>query len=637
MAKFYRGKSSLFNAEAHKDGLYFATDVNELYLSVGDVVRTYGSANLIKDVTENVENSSIVFTFQSEVSEGFYSKEIKLIDLISAVSDTANGLMSSEDKANLDTLFEAYSNDELGKVQGVAEGDKVLSMEDKLISSTLSLNYDRDNKIIKLLGKNDSVGNPYVLGEVECSDFIKDGMLDNVEIITVEEGEEDDKVFKKYIEFTWNVNGEDGNPKTDRLAVEDLVISYSAGNGISISEAYEISIKLAESTESKKNFLELNESGLSMSSITTDATVLQKDITVAGLKGTIGTGQYSDGIVIPAGTSIYTILENILCQEVYPEAKVSSNGGLTSKYDNPSFTLTNSGKTVEVGSSVTVSSVTGYDPTATPSSRTYTGFEKYGYSLTYGESADIKPGNPPAAGFGDTVSLLAVDVENGIPEFKLTRTYSGFGKSGDATTTSSSSSVASTDCSIAEDDTLKVAQGTNSVTYTMSGPGHSGTLAGSPDYYIVSNLKGTKSDKKVAAVAERTITNKTADEKSGSKTLEITGAYKYYIGSFDGIPATSNEIKALSTVTGLLDNDSGVNLTKDIITIEGGGNFIVAVQEGFMLSSVVPKLLDADMVDRFKPVTVPYELPSGSKVNYTVYYWQHSNKGEYKKITITKI
>ena len=284
MAKFYRGKSSLFNAEAHKDGLYFATDVNELYLSVGDVVRTYGSANLIKDVTENVENGSIVFTFQSEVSEGSYSKEIKLIDLLSVVSDTASGLMSSEDKVNLDTLFEAYSNDELGKVQGVAEGDKVLSMgEDKLISSILSLDYDSENKVIKLLGKDDSDGNPYVLGEVECSEFIKDGMLDNVEIITVEEGEEGAKVSKKYIEFTWNVNGEDGNPKTDRIAVEDLVISYSAGNGISISEAYEISIKLAESTESKKNFLELDENGLGMSSITTDATVLQKEITVAGL------------------------------------------------------------------------------------------------------------------------------------------------------------------------------------------------------------------------------------------------------------------------------------------------------------------------------------------------------------------
>lgn len=633
MAKFYRGKSSLFNAEAHKDGLYFATDVNELYLSVGDVVRTYGSANLIKDVTEDVENGSIVFTFQSEVSEGSYSKEIKLIDLLSVVSDTASGLMSSEDKVNLDTLFEAYSNDELGKVQGVAEGDKVLSMgEDKLISSILSLDYDSENKVIKLLGKNDSEGNPYVLGEVECSEFIKDGMLDNVEIITVEEGEEGAKVSKKYIEFTWNVNGEDGNPKTDRIAVEDLVISYSAGNGISISEAYEISIKLAESTESKKNFLELDENGLGMSSITTDATVLQKEITVAGLSGTLGTGQYSNGTVIPAGTSIYTILEKILCKETYPTgAKVSSNGGLTSKYDNPSFTLTDSGKTVEVGSSVTVSGVTGYDPTATPSSRTYTGFTN-GYSLTYGEGATITSGNPPTVGFGDTVSLLAVDVENDIPEFTLTRTYSGFGLSGDDATTSSSSSVTSTDCSIAADSTLKVAQGTNSVTYTMSGPGHSGTQAGSPDYYIASNLKGTKSDKKVAAVDERTITNKTATD--GTATLSVTGAYKYYVGSAQSIPATSDDIKALSTKTGLLDNTNGVNL-ENVAT--GAGLLIIAVQEGYQLSSIKDSLVGAPYENDFSKVTVSYELPSGSKVDYTVYYMQQANATTYKNITITKI
>ena len=622
MAKFYRGKSSLFNATTYKDGLYFATDVNELYLSLGDVVRTYGSENLIKDVTEGTDGS-IVFTFQSEVSSGVYKKEIKLLDLISEATQEAAGVMSATDKKNLDDLFAAYSNDELGKVQGVVENDKILTMTDKLISASLSLDYDHDSKSIKLFGKDDSEGNPYVLGEVDASEFIKDGMLDDVEVVE-EEG-------KKYIEFTWNVKDEDDNFKKDRIDVDDLVIAYTPGHGISISEAYEVSIKLAASTETKKNFLELDENGLGMSSITTDATVLQKDIVVAGLSGTLGTGQYTNGTTIPAGTSIYDILAKILCKETYPTgAKISSNGGLTSAYATPSFTLTSSDSTVEVGTSVTASGVTGYDPTATPTSRSYTGFTN-GYSLANDNSKD---GNtPPAAGFGESVELLSVDTENGVPEFTLTRTYSGFGLSGAALTTSSSSSVTGTDCTIAADSTLKVAFGTNTVTYTMTGPGHTGTQAGSPDYYIVSNLGNTKSDKKVDAVAERTITNKTAT--AGTSSLSVTGAYKYYVGAAQSVPSTSDEIKALSTKTGLLDNTSGVNLTN---VATGAGYLVIAVQEGYQLSSIKDDLVGAEYVGDFSKVTdVAYELPSGSKVDYTVYYIQQANATTYKNITITKI
>lgn len=187
MAKLYRGKAALFNAETHKDGLFFATDINEIYLSFtgsdgNTITRVYGSEFLIKNVDLNSEGTKLVITYR----EG-NSKEIDIANLLAKATQDAAGLMSAQDKKNLDTLFEAYSNDELGKVQGVAEDDKVLSITDKIVSATISLNYNSATKSIQLLGKNDLEGNPYVLGTVDATPFIKDGMLDDVEIVTLEE------------------------------------------------------------------------------------------------------------------------------------------------------------------------------------------------------------------------------------------------------------------------------------------------------------------------------------------------------------------------------------------------------------------------------------------------------------------
>lgn len=614
MAKFFRGKKASFKAETHKDGLFFATDVNELYMSYeveGEIVtRVYGSEYLIKDINL-VDNNTIKIDYRDESLE---SKTINLIELLQKATSEAAGLMSADDKAHFDTLWSAFENDELGKVQGIVEEDKILSLDnDKLLSALVSLKYDPDNHSIQLLGKKyqDENGEEknYVLGEVDATPFIHDGMLDDVEIIT-EDG-------KKYIEFTWkNVIDEDTKElKKDRIAVADLLISYTGGNGISIDENYAVNIDLASGTgvlnnittktngedvtvtvNRSKNFLEFdNDDKLRVSAITTDASILQKDITVAGLDGKFGAG-YNNNDIIKAGTSIYDILVKMLSKEIYPgTASMSNAGGLTSKFSNPSFTLGQSGKTVEVGTKVDVSGVTGYDPTATPTSRQYTGFTN-GYSLEYNyngstgkqevdnnyaddyaETISVSTGNPSNVSFPTVEEYLAEkDGErtytgDGKPvtlnygTFTLTRTYSGFGKSGlDLTTTSSVTTkakygegetpVTSASCTISGETNLVVKEGTNKVTYKMEGPGHRGTIPSSPKYYVVSNLGNAKSTLSVAAQEAKPFnTDNPTNATAGSTEKTVTGSYYniYQMSATTGITPVTQSDQATDSAVGV--------------------------------------------------------------------------------------
>lgn len=178
MVKFFRGPAASFDKVAHKDGLYFAIDKGEIYLN--DSV--YGSEYAMTDVEISEDGTSLIVSYREHDS-----KTINLVELLVKASKTSAGLMSAEDKINLDAIAEAYANDELGKVQGVVEGDKILSMSEKLVSATLDLKYV--DKKIQLLGVNSAV-----IAEVDASDFIKDSVLDDVEIVT-EDG-------VKYIEFT---------------------------------------------------------------------------------------------------------------------------------------------------------------------------------------------------------------------------------------------------------------------------------------------------------------------------------------------------------------------------------------------------------------------------------------------------
>ena len=116
-------------------------------------------------------------------------------------------------------------------VKGLADGENVLSIGDATgkLGTTLSLEYfkdsaDNNTPKIRLKGINGA----QVGDAIDASDFVKDGMLTNVELVENPTGK-----TGTYLQFTWNTDA-DKDPITTEVNVTDLIDVYVAGDGISI-------------------------------------------------------------------------------------------------------------------------------------------------------------------------------------------------------------------------------------------------------------------------------------------------------------------------------------------------------------------------------------------------------------------
>ena len=157
----YRGKSENYNAETHKNGVYFATDVNEIYLSmdiksivngeekIETKTRTYGCKDTITGVTLNSTGDKLVISKQD----------------------------------GSDTEIE------------ISEFRPGVSL--KYISATDNAGNGKDYAELQLLAKDGTL-----LAGVDATPFIKDGFLSSVEVKSITE--EGSSVAVDYLIFTWN-------------------------------------------------------------------------------------------------------------------------------------------------------------------------------------------------------------------------------------------------------------------------------------------------------------------------------------------------------------------------------------------------------------------------------------------------
>lgn len=217
MVNFYRGLASSFDKTKHKDGLYFAMDAGEIYLN--DAV--FGSQYAIADIKVKEDGTGLIVQYSNK---NIVDREIKLIDLLLKASSKSAGLMSSQDKINLDKIYEAYTIGELTRIKGIVDDEKMLSLDaNGKLFSNINLEYYTDsNKVpyIRLTGKNGSViGTP-----INASVFVKDGMLNNIDIVKRNGG--------TFIEMVFNTDSGVSEPKY--VDVSDIFTVYTAGDGISI-------------------------------------------------------------------------------------------------------------------------------------------------------------------------------------------------------------------------------------------------------------------------------------------------------------------------------------------------------------------------------------------------------------------
>ena len=165
-------------------------------------------------------------------------------------------------------------------VQGVYVDDNILSLNGTELSANVSIVYDNTTKQIILYGKDTTK----VISTIDVSDFIKDGMIDRVEVVTLDNG-------KTVIRITWNTDS--GKEITD-VPAESLIQVYEAGDGIlKVNDTFSIRLN----TNVSENFLKVDGNGLYTEGIKqciADAIVISENITnekLVGISGAIDGAQ----------------------------------------------------------------------------------------------------------------------------------------------------------------------------------------------------------------------------------------------------------------------------------------------------------------------------------------------------------
>ena len=167
------------------------------------------------------------------------------------VTPKLNGVAQEAVELDLSTFVTADElATELGKLvdndttYSVAEGEKVLKLNDTVFSTEIGLKHE--NGKISLTGIGGAV-----IAEFSDADFVKDSVLEDVNYNTE----------TKEIEFTWKTI--DGETKTDAVSVADFVQIYTAGNGLEVTNN-EFAVKVDAESE---GFLTVGANGVKVAGI----------------------------------------------------------------------------------------------------------------------------------------------------------------------------------------------------------------------------------------------------------------------------------------------------------------------------------------------------------------------------------
>lgn len=497
---------------------------------------------------------------------------------------------------------------EIDKKDLVASTDQVLTASESGITSTIKLKKIDSGlegeptvkEKYQLVGKDD-----VVLGDVITIN--KDQSFKEAKLIKKGEGEppvEEDTLRLTYI-------NSEGKDVSVNIPLGSFLNEAEFKNGLIVSESGEVSVSLSTNQENDNdNFLKFegSEDGkktLAVREMKTNVTKTTNAIPVAGGPlANLVSGIYDSEI--PSGTDMQTLLMNLFCKEIYPNASVS-NGNLTSSFKKPNLTITHAGGQVEVGTKINIPQFVGYEATSSATPRKYTGFD-YGWSIADDDSKD-------ADGQPAQVEVSGIGVVDGT--YTVKRTYQGFNKETSGTVTTMSNAVAASAIIEAENDVV-VGEGANKVKFEISGPGHSGTVVSSQTYYIVSNLGNTDSIKKVDSQVQQDFNISAATSASSEYT--VTGYRNCFYGSkTEPVDINNENIRSLTPTNGVKKNFT-MNIS------DGTKQVIIAFPESWgSLSEVNDK--NAFGTNIYSEATFPKQTlqvngaENYTAINYSVYVY----------------
>lgn len=635
MVQFFRGPYESYVQAMHGDGIYFATDKGIIKMNGKDYI---GPLQGVDKVVESIRADISKNCFVIEFTDGS-TEQLDILSILpeavatSEESGGSKGLLSAEDKTFIDHLnYELNVNNnsfltpaQKTTIEAVAAGDydnvfedvtgDILSASNGTINATVSLEYDEANRRIKLLGKEGAD-----LGSVDAAAFIKDGMLDDVEIVEAsEESPVGENTSGKYIVFTWNT---DGNTKTDFIAVSELAKTYVPGAAITISDSNEIGVNIAGSTEEQTNYLVNGSNGLKVSEMGANVTTTKQPIQVVG-------GPLADDLkdiftdnIIPAGTSVETILMKMICKEIFPTAS-TSQGSLSTSMSLTTLALNPTDSTLEVGSKVTTNALTASRSTYTATPAKITGLSN-GYAET--ETGEKKTGN---------IEFALTDITEDNSDHKITLSYSGFTETAPAAATGDGSATMPAQTLVVREGACKVTASAEGSRYTATSPSVSKT------YWNISNVNTRQSETKTIA------TKSLSSTASKSTNDSVTGVYKYFAGYYDFASNqnvvdvfTSDIIRGLTTHTGNITKDGTTTLVGTTSVTSNGKSIVIAVPSKYKLATFQNDLGGSELANFSKTGTVAVANPTNTAftTNYTVYVWPVAGGATitYKNVTITK-
>lgn len=255
---FSRGSSVSFpSVLKDPNTLYFLTDTKEIYLGSDKyafgqdiTINILGTGDTVADVTWNA--STKVFTIILGEAADADSVKAAIAEAVGSCVKTITSdrgssiLVDSSDPQNVKLSLNIAEGQHAGNVtieecsdglranvdipeetiQGIASDDKVLSIDNKLIRSTLSISTLTENGTVYVVLKG--IGGAEI-SRFDASDFVKDGMLESVSLEYAHDGSND-----RILVFTFNtVSGKE----VIRVNVQDLVDVYTAevGGGLRLS------------------------------------------------------------------------------------------------------------------------------------------------------------------------------------------------------------------------------------------------------------------------------------------------------------------------------------------------------------------------------------------------------------------
>lgn len=263
--KFWRGAFAGYNATTHANGIYFATDTKEIWLDgkcyggVATDANALAKAIVKAELTKGSESAAGVITLTAK------DGTVSTIELPSVAAGNGVSVAVADGVYTVGVKLDATNN-------------KLASVGADGLAVSATLAYDSDSKKLQL--KN-AAGT--AVSELDATPFIKDGILDSVQIT---DGN---------LVFTWNT---DADKTATSIALTDIFNPYTIGNGLDyVSGSNTLSAKVKEGDK----YITVDANG-----IQSTALVATMDASIGSIEAEIGKKASGDD----AATGLYKYIDD---------------------------------------------------------------------------------------------------------------------------------------------------------------------------------------------------------------------------------------------------------------------------------------------------------------------------------------